>query len=120
MPMPLALDADKSDSGWSLVVDVLFFERFSRESGGGGSFGDPRVGAVASGRVWPLKDFIGCVAQAGGRTFTPWSSRSSPVGHGKRKLSARRSIDAALLLGGMSGLPDSRITFLPFVESSIK
>lgn len=76
--MPLTLCADKSDSGWSLVVDVPVFERFSREFGCGGSFGQPRVDAVASGLVWPLRDFIRGVAQVGGRTFTPWSSSSSP------------------------------------------
>jgi hypothetical protein len=65
MPMPLTLQVDESDLGWRFVSDVVVVEGFSWEFGGGCSFGDAGVGAVASGRVGALQDFSEGVAQAG-------------------------------------------------------
>jgi hypothetical protein len=69
MAMPLTLEAAESDFGWSSVIDVVVVEGFSREFGATGSFGDARVGAVASGRVGALEDLGDGVSSAGGDSF---------------------------------------------------
>ena len=68
-PMPLTLEAAESDFGWSSVIDVVVVDGFSREFGATGSFGDARVGAVASGRVGALEDLGDGVSSAGGDSF---------------------------------------------------
>lgn len=64
--MPLTLEAGESDFWWASVVGVVVVEGFSWEFGAAGSFGDARVGAVASGRVGPLEDLGGGVPRAQG------------------------------------------------------
>lgn len=68
MPMPLTLPTGKSDFWWSSVVDVVVVEGFSWEFVSAGSFGDTRVGAVASGGVGALEDLSDGVADAGGQS----------------------------------------------------
>jgi hypothetical protein len=67
-PEEPTLEAAESDFGWSSVVDVVVVEGFSWEFGSG-SFGDARIGAVASGRVGSLEDFGDGVLCAGGDSF---------------------------------------------------
>ena len=50
------------------MSDVPVGEHFSWEFAAAGSFGDARVGAVASGRVGALEDFCDGVPEAGGES----------------------------------------------------
>jgi hypothetical protein len=66
MAMPLTLQVDESDFGWRSVPDVVVVESFSGELASAGSFGDARVGAVASGRVGAGEDLSEGVPEVGG------------------------------------------------------
>lgn len=64
--MPLILQAGESDVGWRSVVAVVVVEGFSGEFVSAGSFGDARVGTVASGGFGALEDLCDGVPGAGG------------------------------------------------------